>query len=95
MQELEFGACLQLAERGRGTRAGAEGASPRLPTLASFLPKFENDDDSMQSVHALLREHRTAGVLLTLKHSGSLYLVAGLHGKLATFTKNSTALGTS
>lgn len=63
----------------------------RLRTVASFLPKFENDNIGMSAVHTLLRSHAGSGVLLTLKHSGSLYLVTGIDGKLATFSKNSTA----
>ncbi|GMI06933.1 hypothetical protein TrLO_g13178 [Triparma laevis f. longispina] len=62
-----------------------------VTTLASFLPKFENDAEDMKKVHNLLQNHPTSGVLLTLKHSGSLLLVTGLAGKLATFSKNSTA----
>ncbi|GMH91520.1 hypothetical protein TrST_g5335 [Triparma strigata] len=64
---------------------------PPITTLASFLPKFENDAEDMKKVHDLLLNYSEAGVLLTLKHSGSLLLVTGLEGKLATFSKNSTA----
>ncbi|GMH98884.1 hypothetical protein TrVE_jg7268 [Triparma verrucosa] len=64
---------------------------PPITTLTSFLPKFENDAEDMKKVHDLLLNYSEAGVLLTLKHSGSLLLVTGLEGKLATFSKNSTA----